>query len=209
MGTPRAAGKSYDRDDLDFRRFPRPFGFQAIPNDRVRVSPMSRRERFLWFLGLVGAFAAGIAICRRDRENAPEPSRVIMSIGPEDWSVWNERGRARAHRSDFRGALADFDKALELNPESPMVRNNRGGALMSLGDLQGALAEFNAALKINPMYAEAHLNRGQAKADLGDPNGAIDDLESALALTDKSWAFRGFTVHKLELLKQQRRSRTY
>lgn len=171
---------------------------------------MSRRERLLWFLGLVGAFAAGVAICRQDRGNAPEPSRIIMSIGPEDWSVWNERGRARAHRSDFRGALEDFDKALALNPRSAMLLNNRGGALLSLGDLHGALKEFTAAVALDAAYAEARLNRGQTRADLGDWNGAIEDLEKALSLTDESWPFRGFTVHRLELSKKHRRpSRVY
>lgn len=169
---------------------------------------MGRLERLFWLLGLVGAFAGGLAICRLygGRASAPpQPSRILMSVGPEDWSVWNERGRARAHRNDFRGAVEDFDRALELNPRSAMLRNNRGGALLSLGDLRGALKEFTVAVELDPAYAEVHLNRGQTRGDLGDWNGSVEDLEKALSLTDQYWPFRAFTLHRLEIARKHRR----
>lgn len=170
---------------------------------------MGRFERFLWFLALIGALGTGLVIRQRFGATSPanlNPGRIVMSVGPEDWTVWNERGRTRVHRSDFRGALEDFNRALELNPKSSMLRNNRGGALLSLGDLQAALEEFTVAVALDPAYAEARLNRGQTKADLGDWNGAIEDLEKALSLTSESWPFRAFTVHRLELAKKHRRS---
>lgn len=173
---------------------------------------MGRLERCLWLFGLISAFVAGLVLCQRFMKSPPSPetTRIVMSVGPEDWAVWNERGRARAHRNDFRGALADFDRALELNPKFPMLHNNRGGALLSLGDLQGALKEFDTAVGLDPTYAEARLNRGQTRSELSDRDGAIQDLEKALALTDESWPFRAFTVQKLNLIrKTERKARVY
>lgn len=173
---------------------------------------MGRHERLVWLLGLGLAFAGGIWICSQYllKPATTASNQIVMSIGPEDWSVWNERGRSRAHRNDFAGALQDFDKALALNPNSAMLRNNKGGALLSLGNLRGALKEFTAAVELDPTYAEVRLNRGQTRGDLGDWSGAVEDLEQAISLTDETWPFRGFTLHRLEMSRKHRRdSRTY
>jgi len=172
---------------------------------------MARLERVLWLLGVVGAFAAGAAVFgARGSHVAPAGQSSEKNITGRSWLQWNERGRARAHRLDFKGAVEDFDQALVLNPTSAMLHNNRGGALLSLGDLRGSLKEFDAAISLDPAYAEARLNRGQTRSDLGDWSGAIEDLEKALALTDKSWAFRAFTIHRLDCAKgNHRKARVY
>jgi len=44
--------------------------------------------------------------------------------------------------NDLKGAVADYNKALELDPDNATAYNNRGGAKMSQGDSKSALEDF-------------------------------------------------------------------
>lgn len=127
------------------------------------------------------------------------PSKTSASPAiVETWSSWNEKGRAKAHRGDGRGAIQCFDRAIALNPSSAMLHMNRGSALLHLGELLEALEEFNKAVTLDPAYPELRLNRAQARSGLGDWKGAVQDFEVALSLAPPTWPYRKFTSGKLE-----------
>ena len=71
-------------------------------------------------------------------------------------------------KGDFKGAIADYTKAIEINPQYSEAYINRGIAKSDLGDTQGAIADYNKAIDINPQYAVAYNNRGYAKYNLKD-----------------------------------------
>jgi len=48
---------------------------------------------------------------------------------PETAEAYNNRGDAKRVKGDLKGALADFDKAIELKPDLAAAYNNR--ALLS------------------------------------------------------------------------------
>lgn len=82
---------------------------------------MGRLERLLWLLGLVGAFTGGLAMCRIYGEGGSAPSKsnqILISVGPEDWSAWNERGRARAHNRE----CLSCDRVPLRNPALQRIR---------------------------------------------------------------------------------------
>jgi tetratricopeptide (TPR) repeat protein len=109
----------------------------------------------------------------------------VFESGGRPPALHNNRGAARHARGDLVGALADFDRALELDPHYPEAYNNRGAACHALGDLDGALADLDRALRLNPSYAEAYNNRGAARHALGDLDGALADFDRALELTPR------------------------
>ena len=107
-----------------------------------------------------------------------------------------ERGNAKLHKGDLDGALADYDKAIELNPDYVVAYNNRGFTKSKKGDLDGALADCDKAIELNPDYAVAYNNRGIAKWHKGDLVGALADYDKAIELNpDHAGAYnnRGFT----------------
>ena len=92
------------------------------------------------------------------------------------------RGLAKQKQGDLKGALADYDRAIEINPHDAAPYNNRGLAKMAMGDLDGALADYNRALEISPRNFEIHDNRGVVRQEKGDLDGALADYNIAIKL---------------------------
>ena len=88
----------------------------------------------------------------------------------------------RRKSGDYQGAIADYNKAIELNPQFAEAYNNQGVAKGESGDYQGAIADLDKAIEINPQLTEAYLNRGIAKGTSDDYLGAISDFDKAIEL---------------------------
>src|ERR1035438_2183057 len=56
-------------------------------------------------------------------------------------------GNARRAKGNLDGAIADYNRAIELNPKFAYAYNNRGLAKRAKGDLDSAFADFNKATK--------------------------------------------------------------
>ncbi len=88
---------------------------------------------------------------------------------------------------DYQGALADFNRAIQLKPNFARAYFTRSELKVSLYSgglsikiqtrrLQGALADLNSAIQIDPNYIAAYYSRAYLKADkLNDPQGALAD----------------------------------
>ncbi|MBX9256677.1 serine protease [Desmonostoc muscorum CCALA 125] len=92
------------------------------------------------------------------------------------------QGGDKYDKGDFKGAIADYTKAISLNPKYLNAYNNRGLARYNLGDFQGAIDDFNQALKINSQDADSYNNRGLARSALGDRKSAIADYNRAIEI---------------------------
>ena len=96
------------------------------------------------------------------------------------------RGIAKDEMGDYEGAIADYDRAIEINPQYAKAHNNRGITKDNMGDYKGAIADYDRAIEINPQYAEAYNNRGTTKDSLGDHKGAIADHDRAIKINPQS-----------------------
>lgn len=68
------------------------------------------------------------------------------------------RARALAHTGlgDWKSAVAEWDKVIDLLPERPSSYRGRGAARERLGDAAGAVADFARALELAPRRAASH-----------------------------------------------------
>lgn len=83
--------------------------------------------------------------------------------------------------NDYRGAILDFDEAIEIDPNIAIAFNNRGGARYSIKDYIGALDDYNKAIELAPDYDPGEYeNRADVKMALLDYGGAIADFTRAL-----------------------------
>jgi len=105
-------------------------------------------------------------------------------------------GRARTKETiqDFRGAVADYSKALQINPDSRKYREAQGHGYYLLGnqkerfgDLRGALEDYHRALHYIPESKEAmngmaglYYERGVAREQRGELKGALEEFKTAL-----------------------------
>ncbi len=86
---------------------------------------------------------------------------------------------------DFEGAVAAYNKAIELNLSGPNLYwayYNRGNAKTSLGQIEEATADYDEAIRLNPSFDEAYNNRGLEKIKLNRIDEARQDFETALNL---------------------------
>jgi tetratricopeptide (TPR) repeat protein len=82
---------------------------------------------------------------------------------------------------DFRGAIADYDKAIALNPGCGGYYCNRGQAELSLNRIKQSLADYNTAIELDSASSQAYYNRGLLKATyLRDYTGAVRDFTKAI-----------------------------
>jgi len=84
---------------------------------------------------------------------------------------------------NYRGAIADYDKAIVLDPTCGGYYCNRGQARFSLKMVPEALADYDRAIELDPRNAQAYYNRGTLMAvSLTNYARAVADLTKALDL---------------------------
>src|SRR5262245_60701838 len=74
-----------------------------------------------------------------------------------------QRGKERAAKDNFAGAIEDFSAAIAFNPDFAAVYYNRGNAYVAKGELDKAMADFDKAIELDPKLVEAYFNRGCLK----------------------------------------------
>jgi len=111
---------------------------------------------------------------------------VYRNKTDKDAAIYLNSGRAKLANGDLDGALADFNKSIELKPDDAAAYGDLGFLKQSKGDLDGALADLNKAIKFKPNYAGAYLSRGFVKRFKGDLDGALVDFNKAIEIAPNS-----------------------
>lgn len=93
--------------------------------------------------------------------------------------IYNTLAGARHALGDTAGAMAAFQRAVELDPRCARAHNNLGLLLQQNGDPARAELEYRAALSSEPGNADFENNLGTALMALGRNDDAIAVLRSA------------------------------
>ncbi len=93
-------------------------------------------------------------------------------------------GSQKYNKGDYRGALADYDRAIALKPNYAAVYRSRASVkLANLDDPQGALVDFDRAIQLDPKDGVSYTLRGYLKSSkLKDPQGGLADLDRSIQL---------------------------
>ena len=95
-----------------------------------------------------------------------------------------DQGNARANLQDFKGAIDNYTKSLNINTNNPSAYYMRGFAKNWLEDYRGAIEDFTKSIDIVPASATYYL-RACAKINLKDYYSAIDDFNKAIDIDPK------------------------
>jgi tetratricopeptide (TPR) repeat protein len=87
---------------------------------------------------------------------------------------------AREKKGDLSGALADYNKAVELAPLMPFYMN-RGNLWLDQGDFDAAIADGTKASEVEPRKWEGWL-RGLAHLRAGHDADAKQDFDDCVRL---------------------------
>jgi tetratricopeptide (TPR) repeat protein len=114
---------------------------------------------------------------------AIEELNHAIALRPDYPEAYNNRGVYHKMQGNYRKAIADYTRSLDLdNPEPYKPYNSRGIARTKLDDWKGAIDDFSSALRANPRYGYSLSWRAVAYEHLGNFDAAIADYEAYLAL---------------------------
>lgn len=94
----------------------------------------------------------------------------------------NFSGVEKDEQKDYKGAIAEYSKAIALNPKYAIAYYNRGISKNNLKDYQGAIADYTKAIEINPKDAAPYLYRGISKISMNQKDSGCLDLRKAADL---------------------------
>lgn len=176
----------------------------------------------------------GIHVSSNDFTSSAIPSNILKNLFDQSELIiplqeWQERepimaytyfgkGKNRSNAKEYKQAIFDFNKAIQLNPEYARAYFERGFAKYKIRDYIGAIDDYTQAIKFNPQYALAYNNRGNrmrslatSKADQGNIaeahemyEAAIEDSTRAIQLYPKyalAYNNRGIQRRRLGALK--------
>jgi len=92
------------------------------------------------------------------------------------------RGIEKVKSGDLDGAIADFDRAIQVNSKDDSPYYNRAQAKRLKKDAAGAIADYTRAIELGSTNPAAYNNRGNARAENNDRDGAIADFTRAIEL---------------------------
>lgn len=132
-----------------------------------------------------------------DYKSAIKNYNNAISLRPSLKDVYYNRGIAKQVLKDFKEAIEDFDKAIEINASNIIDAYTQRAKIKHqvLKDKAGALEDFNKAIELSPKDDNLYFSR----AIVLDDYDAIQDLNKAIELnpsTAKYYWARGLRRHK-------------
>lgn len=85
---------------------------------------------------------------KADYDNAIVNLDEAISIDPNDYRLWGQRGLCYKYKKDYAKALADLNKTMELSSGDTSAWKNRADVKFNLGDIQGAIGDYSKAIPL-------------------------------------------------------------
>jgi Tfp pilus assembly protein PilF len=99
-------------------------------------------------------------------------------------------GLAFLNKQDYKSAMPELARAVELNPKLPSAHTLYGRALLGNGDQETATRQFSLALDVNPNDFEANLQMGSLRHREQRDDDALVYLSRAAAIRPTDLAVR-------------------
>jgi tetratricopeptide (TPR) repeat protein len=110
------------------------------------------------------------------------------------------RAYQRMEGGYYKGALEDYDRALQIEDRDPEIWLSRGQVREKLNDLKGAFSDYTKAIELNEKFEKAWLNRGNVLSKQGRNEDAIQDYTVAITFNpDYSYAYYNRAIAKQKL----------
>ena len=117
---------------------------------------------------------------------------VILSVPlialAENAEFYFNRAFDKEDAGDLKGAISDWDKAIDLLPSYDTSYFNRGLVKDRLGDWSGAISDYSKAIQINNKNNQISRSsviyeaRAKAKYQSGNYDGSLRDFDKAIEI---------------------------
>jgi tetratricopeptide (TPR) repeat protein len=142
----------------------------SLPITRLQSKPWWRSKRIWGGLGLVVGLSSVLAWHLRLPQSALSAYHL-------------NQGQEKSSRSQYKGAIAQFNEALRWNTQNSGAFFSRGYAFYQLRNFRQSLDDFTQVINLEPtsnLAFSALFYRGNLRMSLGDPQGAVRDYNQAL-----------------------------
>ena len=147
----------------------------------------------------------------RDRRGAIEQFRWVRKHLPHAWLAYESLGRSLQVMGDLDGAIANYEKAIDLQPTCGRVHFYLGEALQAKGDVTGAMKRYLGAAQWEPDCVPAYNGLARIYADKGRLDKAVEICRRGLVFSPQSATLHGSlgtllarTGHKEEAARELR-----
>ena len=96
--------------------------------------------------------------------------------------VYYNRGTAYKNIGNYRQAIEDLNRAIEIKPDYAEAYINRGVTYNLLGSYRQAIEDLNRAIEIKPGYVGPYNNRARVYLTQGDNISGCRDARKACEL---------------------------
>jgi len=127
-----------------------------------------------------------------------------IRIAPTNSVYWINRGIAKNHFSDEKGAVADFEQALLLDPDNSLALHNLATLKNTGKSAENVEKLLSEAIEKNKNLPYPRAERAFQRMQKNDFTGALEDYDEVIRLDptdDENYLNRGLVKEKLNDLK--------
>lgn len=129
------------------------------------------------------------AMLMKREEYADAEMALDMAImqKPRIPGLYVNRALARFQQNNIRGAMSDYDQAIEIDAGNYVAHYNRALLRAQVGDDNRAIDDFGFVLQVEPDNMIALYNRAILLDRTGDYRGAIRDISTVIESYPQFW----------------------
>lgn len=131
---------------------------------------------------------ASMLVRREEYSEAEQALNRAIMQKPRIPILYVNRALARFQQNNIRGAMSDYDQAIEIDATNYVAHYNRGLLRAQVGDDNRAIDDFNFVLSLEPDNMIALYNRAILLDQTGDYRGAIRDISTVIDQYPQFWA---------------------
>jgi tetratricopeptide (TPR) repeat protein len=109
-------------------------------------------------------------------QEAEKEFQAALRENPGDAGAQYRLGRIQAVRTDFKGAILHYQRALDMSPDHANAHAGMGEALLQLDQPQKALEYLLSASRLDPLNLNTHYRLAMVYRRLGRETDARDEL---------------------------------
>lgn len=142
-------------------------------------------------------------ICHRklgDFSNSVMDFTAVINKLPDEASIYSERGVSYYHQKNYKAALDDLNKAVELEPNKPYRYSSRA-YIRAYTDVDGAIDDYEKAIELDPNDEIAYNNLGLLLENQGNMREAQKNFQ-------KSNEIIGYNPEKRNKVQEENHAKT-
>ncbi|PYJ32843.1 MAG: hypothetical protein DME79_07970 [Verrucomicrobia bacterium] len=137
-----------------------------------------------WTLGILICAVLGTLTWRQSGSYSDIKTlwRTTIQRNPSCWMAENNLASELLETGDVDGAIAHFNRSLELKSDYPQTHYNLAYALLRKGGAEPAIGEARVGLTLDPNDPEAHVVLGMVLMTKGQLDEAVAEFSKALEI---------------------------